>query len=467
MYIFIELFSNQRRILVGSDMEKKNMRSILLYAKIDGFKCIKEPVEIQFANKTLDDKLFERPLVKAIYGSNGTGKSAIVYAFDVYRKTIIDSTFLAVENATGNLKDMINQTTKCATVDLFFAVKTIQTAKGRVFHHTLKYFLKDGEVVLGYEKLSHVKGQFWSSEQSEETIYEVENGEIKEILIDDEGIKQDIIDKSKNLLSTNSLLNKALDVLNSNSDIDKKCPQFSLYVISAYIFIFSLIIFIDEKDSNKMTIAKANATIKSLNRLEKSGIKNVKEFVVDDEVDEVLIKNFDAYKKEVDSIAKFLKIFKPNLKKIEIQKDVMSSEKYLCKKVLVYVDGSRIDSKYESNGIKKLMKLFPLLSTSNIFGILIIDEMDSNIHDVYLCKLIEYFAYYSQCQLIFTTHNLGPMEVLDNTKLKYSIDFVNNSKITSWKKNGNYSVVNVYRSGAIPNCPFNINAADFVKVIGE
>ena len=56
------------------------------------------------------------------------------------------------------------------------------------------------------------------------------------------------------------------------------------------------------------------------------------------------------------------------------------------------------------------------------------------------------------------------MEVLDKADKKYSIDFINNQTVSSWRKNGNYSVVRVYRSGSIPNSPFNINAVDFVKV---
>ena len=113
------------------------------------------------------------------------------------------------------------------------------------------------------------------------------------------------------------------------------------------------------------------------------------------------------------------------------------------------------------------MKLYPVLAVLENGGIAFIDEFDSNIHDVYLCKIIEYAINYTKGQLIFTTHNLGPMEVLDKSGVKHSIDFINNSQVSSWKRNGNYSVVKVYRGGAIPNCPFNIDAADFVKVFGE
>lgn len=49
-------------------------------------------------------------------------------------------------------------------------------------------------------------------------------------------------------------------------------------------------------------------------------------------------------------------------------------------------------------------------------GIVFIDEFDSNLHDVYLCALIEYLMEYGEGQLCFTTHNVGPMDILRSRK---------------------------------------------------
>lgn len=49
-------------------------------------------------------------------------------------------------------------------------------------------------------------------------------------------------------------------------------------------------------------------------------------------------------------------------------------------------------------------------------GIVFIDEFDSNIHDVYLCALLEYLMEYGKGQLCFTTHNVSPMDVLKHHK---------------------------------------------------
>ena len=43
-------------------------------------------------------------------------------------------------------------------------------------------------------------------------------------------------------------------------------------------------------------------------------------------------------------------------------------------------------------------------------------------HDVYLCAMLEYLMEYGEGQLCFTTHNVGPMDILK--RHKKSIDFL-------------------------------------------
>ena len=65
---------------------------------------------------------------------------------------------------------------------------------------------------------------------------------------------------------------------------------------------------------------------------------------------------------------------------------------------------------FESTGIKKLVKLYMYIREMKRGGIVFIDEFDANLHDVYLCALLEYLMEYGEGQLCFTTHNIGPME---------------------------------------------------------
>ena len=172
------------------------------------------------------------------------------------------------------------------------------------------------------------------------------------------------------------------------------------------------------------------------------------------------------YKEKAKKKEKFIKLFKPNIKAIKVEsKLVKTSEEedvYTVNDFIDYGDYS-IDIELESVGIKKLMNLYTSLKHLSIGGILVIDELDSHINDIYLVKLIEYISKYSNGQLIFTTHNVSPMESLKSKK--NSIDFMSMSgKLTSWTQIGNYSPSKLYKKGMVQGLPFNIEAESFLGV---
>lgn len=172
---------------------------------------------------------------------------------------------------------------------------------------------------------------------------------------------------------------------------------------------------------------------------------------------------YQQFEKTVDGLFEFLHIFKPDLKKIEIEKKE-NKKLLICNLIMVY-DSYKIHAEFESTGIKKLIRLFGFLKEMVQGGIVFIDELDSNLHDVYLCALLEYLMEYGEGQLCFTTHNVGPMDVLKQRKK--SIDFLSEDhKIYSWRKNGNYSPSKLYRSGMIEGSPFNIDSIDFIGAFG-
>ena len=91
-----------------------------------------------------------------------------------------------------------------------------------------------------------------------------------------------------------------------------------------------------------------------------------------------------------------------------------------------------------------------------------IDEMDANINDIYFERLIKFFVDYGKGQLIFTTHNTAPMNVLK--RVKHGIDFItSDSGIVSWTSNGNYDPQSQYRKGMLIGLPFNVDGFDFLN----
>lgn len=119
------------------------------------------------------------------------------------------------------------------------------------------------------------------------------------------------------------------------------------------------------------------------------------------------------------------------------------------------------------NSVKKLQDFIQIFKP-DLLGmvqgeIVFIDEFDSNLHDVYLCALLEYLRDYGKGQLCFTTHNVGPMDILK--RHKKSIDFLSiDHKIYPWTTNGNYSPSRLYKSGMIEGSPFNVDSIDFIGV---
>ena len=92
--------------------------------------------------------------------------------------------------------------------------------------------------------------------------------------------------------------------------------------------------------------------------------------------------------------------------------------------------------------------------------------MDSNINDIYLCRIVEFFMRYGQGQLCFTTHNTSPMAVLKDNK--NSIDFISNDNhIIPWRTNGNFAPDKLYKNGMIQYLPFNVEPEDFFGILGE
>ena len=261
-----------------------------------------------------------------------------------------------------------------------------------------------------------------------------------------------------NLLEKQSIVSIiANEYFNDNSLFARLIP-YDLYVISPYVFCMNLKVIINDTDKHINYITPDEGEIEDY--FKDSFVKMTISF----DADFVEKNSYKNYQADVMKLEKFIKIFKPELEYIDIDKKE-DKDNYICRKMMNYGD-YRVDSEFESTGIKKLITLYNAFSDLNNGKIVFIDELDANLHDVYLCKLIEYFSYYAKGQLCFTTHNLTPMEVLK--KRNYSIDFLSDHcTITSWTKNGNYSVSKFYKEGMINGSPFNIESFDFLGIFDE
>lgn len=446
------------------------MKFFLLKMSVVGIKNINKEIELNFYKNTITKNFdVSNSHVKAIYGSNGAGKTGIVYAVDIYKNLVLDSKYLTVCNANGSLDCLINQNTQEFKINMIFLC-SIKESENKIFSHFIRIKKLNNEFKIVEEKLSELSGANLNSTQKYSTIYHIIDGKIVDLIKKFKNVKE-LEMSTMNLLTLQSFACAGVRpyVLN-NSKISKADKDLFGPAILLINFVFSITVvlqgtdkFIDYNYMFEQISTFITQHESSNNEAIQSNVFHGKKLSYLDS-ERVHKSEFGEYEKYIYNLSLFIKVFNEDLGKIEIKKDE-NGDYYECENIMVYKN-KRISEKYESTGIKKLIDLYAALCDLDEGKIVFIDEFDANIHDVLLEKLVQYAMQYAKGQLIFTTHNLGPMDVLQSAK--NSIDFLSSdSRIVSWTKNGNYTAASQYKKGLIKYSPFNIEPFSFLGVFGD
>lgn len=435
----------------------------LLNVTVAGVKCIEEEIRLDFYKKIVNQKFdADKYRIKAIYGENGSGKSAIITAVKIFQDIICNSQYLSESKNQKLLDELINKKTQHYKFKCEFLCRLEKD--NIIFAYELQLKKNEsGLYEIVYEKLSERSGNYSNSRYK--SIYEVSNGKL--IFVNAQNENYSMIEKmTYNLLGKSSFLNIFFFNFNNfNKDTVTDSTRIYVRVCICMVLAFIIKVYLDEEDKHELYFIKKvfSERIKNDNNYISENVLEIMDSL--SVTDSIIPKNnFDIYVEKINNLTAFLRIFKHDLKSIEIDKKD-DGDNYRCDLNLNYGD-YLINKEFESTGIKKLIKLYDCFDAASKYGIVFIDEMDSNLNDVYLCKIIEYFMYYGKGQLCFTTHNLDPMSVLKENK--YSIDFLSSdNKLVSWVSKGNATPDNYFKNGMIENIPFNIDATDFIGVFGE
>lgn len=94
-------------------------------------------------------------------------------------------------------------------------------------------------------------------------------------------------------------------------------------------------------------------------------------------------------------------------------------------------DGKEIPLKYESEGIKKIISILQLLIVlyNNSTITVAIDELDSGVFEYLLGEILKIISEKGKGQLIFTSHNLRPLETIDKGFIAFTTTNPNNRYI--------------------------------------
>lgn len=438
----------------------------LLNYRVSGIKNLTDEVSLSFYKKTITAPIHtEEYNIKGIYGVNGSGKSAILESVNIMRNLMTDVNYLNNPIVQKNLNEIINKKTSKLSISADFLVKDSQNIylfryNINLIKNVMERYIIDEERLL-YKKATSRKDEL-------DTLLHIKDGEVIEIYKEeDTDLMEYFIKKTMNLLSNSSSLILYSEVMSNSDEFKTRRVSFlgmclwALRIVAENIYIymdqsdnhvnyFLSDILLEEKDLDFTTI------INQAKRLNANKLN-----IFHTNFDTVEKNAYSKYESIVKRLYNFIKIFKPELLDIDIDRKE-NGDVYVCSLNMVY-DNYSISTEFESTGIKKLIKLFIYLDIMTKGGIVFIDELDSNLHDVYLCALLEYLMDFGRGQLCFTTHNVGPMDILK--KHKKSIDFLSvDNKIYSWTSNGNYSPSKLYRSGMIEGSPFNIDSIDFIGI---
>ena len=407
------------------------MNYFLLNLKLNGIKNIEKEIEIDFYKKDLKNFSPINYNVKGIFGPNGIGKTAILKSIEIIKNIVINNYYLTDSENLNLLHKLINKNTKKMNIEItFLNFNNKKNDKKYIYYVELE--IKHNDIFISKESIK-------TENKSKELIIKL--GQIlNNSLFENSALIEDI---SKNLLNKRSILNIIKDFEKDNLLKDNDKETF----VNLFNFFKNLYIKTDNYQYNMLDI---------INLMD-----------IDDKYDMRIPKKkgtLEILKKDFERKTKFLKLFKKDLSSISFEKKDDGVYYYL--NIFFNYNNLEISYSFESQGIKLLFILHSYLDKILNGGIVLIDEIDSSIHDVYLNKIIEFFSEEGKGQLIFTSHNT----TLLNTLRKYnnSIDFINeNIEIVPWIKNGNSSAFNKYREGYIKGLPFNIVESDFYEIFSN
>ena len=351
--------------------------------EIYNFKNIKR-AELDFKNSIL-----------GLYGQNGSGKTALIDVLDLIKTILwgqkISSDFLNMIHVDADYSRIVVQFTideneRHSEIDYSFKLN-----RTSIYDEILSYGYVDGEARVVKSKLIDTSNSPTFSPVSK---YKSLIGSSKENELNVMVIKKLAYKEYRSFIFSSEFL----EVVRNRSN-ECKDEEFLRHV---YI-LESLVDFANYE----LFVVKSKGCIDDSMVLSKSAL--------------------DVYKRKIESMNRVLPYLVPNLT-MGVQvlgKELMrdSSVGYRVELVL-----NNIPFKYESDGVKRIVLILqPLIEVFNNTSVVVaIDDLDCGIHEYLFGEIIKLMSEQAKGQLIFTAHNLRPLEIINKKFLAFTTTDSNN-----------------------------------------
>lgn len=450
VYIKITLCNNYVR---GNEIMK------VLQIATSGMKNIFKDIIVTFANSTIEKGIKKVNNVKGIFGFNGAGKTAFISSVDLYRNVVLNPTYLMQNDITKKLDKLINYHLKKFRFSIVFEFQGNIVIK----HHVeIEKSQSSNTYIISFEEISLSSGR--TLDDKYKSLLKKKNGVV--IFANDDRFFRGSLNYLKDAeLDYSSMVSKVVSRLVSNNPKEAELSIAEKTILKLYFDISDIDVYLSKDDSHNNYIYDKEALNDLINNVE--DLKNEKDNWTNLYADEVFISKqlIHAYESDNKKLERFIKIFKPEIKEIYLEK-AEDGNIYHVRRVFRY-ENFNVEYEFESSGIKQLVKLFTYLIKCSRGAAVFIDEIDTNINTVYFSKLISFFKNFGKGQLIFTTHNIEAMNALKGQSKSILALGINNN-MDVWVGKGNKSPTRDYIDGFFPNSPMNIEDFDFVNIfLGE
>lgn len=345
--------------------------------EIYNFKNIKR-AELDFKNSML-----------GLYGQNGSGKTALIDVLDLVK------TIICGQSVSSDYSNMIHVDAEYSRIVVQFTMDEMER------HSEIEYSFKLNRTSIYDEILS----------------YGYVDGEARVV-------KSKLIDSSNS--PTFSPVSKYKSLIGPSKENELNVMVIKKLAYKEYrSFIFSSEFL--EVVRNRSNECKDEEFLRHLYILESLvDFANYELFVVKSkcciEDSMVLSKSaLDVYKRKIESMNRVLPYLAPNLTmgvKV-LGKELMRDSSVGYRVELI---SNNIPFKYESDGVKRIVSILqPLIEVFNNTSVVVaIDDLDCGIHEYLFGEIIKLMSEQAKGQLIFTAHNLRPLELINKKFLAFT-----------------------------------------------
>lgn len=381
--------------------------------QISNFKNVKNG-SIEFKNNILENDISDKSEILGIYGQNGSGKTALVDA-----SNFLKMLFCGIP-LPKDLINYINLTSDGCEIKIDLYIKKNENLY--LSSYVVNFTKTNDTAIITYEKLSYSKYQddVWTPKvnlieydpASVEIIkpkYRYSNILDSETSIVNFKVTEKICVQERKSLIFNEEIQRIINNAIENDTDFKNIIESIIYFARCNLFVIP---------NNHNAIISMNILMPLSFRLEEEkSITSGDVGIALDNISLIPTKEFKLVKSIIEQMNIVLSAIVPNLNiNLYDYGDELAPNGELKKRVeLVSIKSNKnLPIRYESEGIKKIISILSALIAmyNNMSICMIVDELDSGIYEFLLGEVLKVIDNGGKGQLIFTSHNLRPLEIL-------------------------------------------------------